>query len=115
MNKFFTFYLLLFTLFISLLLAETIEIKQDGTGDFTTIQEGINVSVDSDTVLVYPGTYYENIIYSGKNIMVASLELITGNEVYIDSTIIDGQRLDSCVLVNDQEADANIQGLTHYV
>ena len=44
--------------------------------------------------------------------MVASLELITGNEAYIDSTIIDGQRLDSCVLVNDQETDANIQGFT---
>jgi hypothetical protein len=44
--------------------------------------------------------------------MVASLELITGNEAYIDSTIIDGQRLDSCVLVNDQETDANIRGFT---
>ncbi len=112
MNKLFTFYFLLFTLFISLLLAETIEVKQDGTGNFTFIQEGIDASADSDTVLVYPGTYYENITYNGKNIMVASLELITGNEVYIDSTIIDGQRLDSCVLVNDQETDANIQGFT---
>ena len=63
MNKLFTFYFLLFTLFISLLLAETIEIKQDGTGDFTTIHEGIIAATDSDTILVYPGTYYENIDY----------------------------------------------------
>jgi hypothetical protein len=110
MNKLFTFYFLLFTLFISFLLAETIEIKQDGTGNFTTIQEGINASADTDTVLVYPGTYYENIIYNGKNITVASLELITGNAAYIDSTIIDGQRLDSCVRVMAQETDATIRG-----
>ena len=96
----------------SLLNSATWEIKQDGTGDFTTIHEGIDVSADTDTVLVYPGIYYENIIYNGKNITVASLELTTGNEVYIDSTIIDGQRLDSCVLVNDQESNANIQGFT---
>jgi len=96
----------------SWLSSTTWEIKQDGTSNFTTIQEGIDASVNSDTVLVYPGTYYENIIYNGKNIMVASLELTTGNATYIDSTIIDGQRLDSCVLVNDQETDANIQGFT---
>ncbi len=90
----------------------TWHIKQDSTGNFTTIQEGIDASTDTDTVLVYPGTYYENIIYNGKNIMVASLELLTGNSAYIDSTIIDGQRLDSCVLVNDQETNANVQGFT---
>ncbi len=105
--------ILLVLLSVPLWLSSTTwEIKQDGTGDFTTIQEGIDASVNSDTVLVFPGTYYENIIYNGKNIMVASLELITGNEAYIDSTIIDGQRLDSCVLVIDQETNANIQGFT---
>jgi len=96
----------------SWLSSTTWEIKQDGTGNFTTIQEGIDASVNSDTVLVYPGTYYENIIYNGKNIMVASLELTTGDEAYIDSTIIDGQRLDSCVRIMDQETDAYIQGIT---
>jgi hypothetical protein len=112
MNKLFTFYFLLFTLFISLLLAETIEIKQDGTGNFTTIQEGIDASTDSDTVLVYPGTYYENLNMNGKNITLASLELITREEAYIDSTIIDGQRLESCIRVHNGETDAHIQGFT---
>ncbi|MCK4311922.1 MAG: T9SS type A sorting domain-containing protein [Candidatus Cloacimonetes bacterium] len=103
---------LLFTLFTSLLLAEIIEVKQDGTGNFTSIQEGIDASTDTDTILVYPGTYYENIIYNGKNITVASLELITGDESYIDSTIIDGSQLESCVRVIEHETDAKIQGLT---
>ncbi len=114
MKKLFTFtlYFLLFTLFTSLLIAEIIEVKQDGTGDFTTIQEGINASADTDTVLVYPGTYCENINYNGKNITVASLEMITGDEQYISSTIIDGQRLTSCVSLISSEIDAVLRGLT---
>lgn len=87
-------------------------IKQDGTGDFTTIQAGINASADTDTVLVYPGTYLENIIYNGKNITVASLELTTGDPSYIPLTVIDGQQLESCVQLRDQETTAKIQGFT---
>ena len=104
--------IVLFCLFCSLLSSILWEIKQDGTGDFTTIQEGINASVDSDTVLVYPGTYYENIIYNGKNIIVASLEFTTGNPIYISSTVIDGQQQESCVRVKDFETTAQIQGFT---
>ncbi|MCD6176614.1 MAG: hypothetical protein J7K29_02125, partial [Candidatus Cloacimonetes bacterium] len=90
----------------------TWHIKQDGTGNFTTIQEGIIASVDSDTVLVYPGTYYENINYIGKNITVASLELTTGDEQYIYSTIIDGQRITSCVCLVNEETDTCLRGFT---
>ncbi|MDO9578254.1 MAG: hypothetical protein Q7J16_10250 [Candidatus Cloacimonadales bacterium] len=57
----------------------TWHIKLDGTGDFTTIQEGINASVNSDTVLVYPCTYFENLDFNGKNITLCSQELTTGN------------------------------------
>ena len=54
----------------------------------TTIQDGINFSNNGDTIIVYPGTYYENINYNGKNITIASLYLVTKNINYIDSTII---------------------------
>lgn len=104
--------LFVFVCVCSLLNAVTFHIKLDGTGDFTTIQEGINASVDTDTVLVYPGTYYENIIYNGKNIIVSSLELTTGNPSYIPLTVINGQQQESCVRVWDQETTAKIQGFT---
>ena len=95
----------------SLLNSTTLHIKQDGTGNFTTIQEGIIASVDSDTVLVYPGTYYESINYNNKNITVASLYLSTGNEQYISQTIIDGNNESRCVRIEDCE-DIALIGFT---
>jgi hypothetical protein len=105
--------LVLFLCLMAYLLPATILIvSQDGTGHFTAIQDGITASVNGDTVLVYPGTYYENINYSGKNITVASLELTTGNPAYRESTIIDGNNAGSCVMVISHEINASIYGFT---
>ena len=90
-----------FVSFCSLLISTTWHIKLDGTGDFTTIQAGIDASADADTVLVYPGTYYEYINYNNKNITVASLYLTTGDEQYISQTIIDGNNETRCVRIED--------------
>lgn len=44
------------------------EVKQDGSGDFVTIQEGV-VSVESgDTLLIYPGVYEENVEIMDKTV-----------------------------------------------
>jgi len=54
-------FLLILLLLPIFLLSEIIEIKQDGTGDFLTIQEGVDSSAINDTILVYPGRYIENV------------------------------------------------------
>jgi hypothetical protein len=87
-------------------------VSLDGTQQYTSIQSAINATAHGDTVLVYPGTYYENINYSGKNITVASLELTTGNPAYRESTIIDGNNAGSCVMVISHEINASIYGFT---
>jgi len=84
----------------------------DTTGDgsannpFATIQHGIDVASDSNTVLVYSGTYVENINYNGKNIVVKSE---SGPEV----TIIDGNQDTSVVIFNGGETStAVLSGFT---
>ena len=88
---------------IGVLHSNTIIIKLDGSGDYTSIQEGIDNSVNGDTVLVYPGTYFENINYNGKNITVASLYINTLVDSFIQKTIIDGNHNGSVVTFESGE------------
>lgn len=90
----------------------TIEVKQDGSGDFLTIQDGIEESADGDTVLVHPGTYIENVDLDGKDITLASLEMTTANRNYIKTTIIDANQTGSCIRVRSNENDVVIRGFT---
>jgi len=93
-------------------IAATLTVKQDGTGDYTIIQNAINNAVDGDTVLVWPGIYYENVDFIGKNITLASLMLTTGDETYRYNTIIDGNNNGSCVVVMSGETNAILNGFT---
>ena len=86
--------------------------------DFPKIQLAINAAVNGDTVLVSPGTYFENIRFSGKKIIVSSLFLTTGNYTYINNTIINGSTpsnpdTGSCVIfVNKEDSTSVIEGFT---
>jgi hypothetical protein len=85
---------------------------------YTSIQAAINASVNGDTILVSPGTYYENINFRGKNVVVTSQYYLAQNTSFISSTIIDGsapvfQDTASCVIFNHNEnSSAVLQGFT---
>ena len=86
-------------------------------GDHATIQEGINASVNFDTVIVAQGTYYENIIL-GKEIVLAS------NAIYdelgsdwqanenINNTVISGDHNGSAMIIRYGNIEPTILGFT---
>ncbi|MBI2430227.1 MAG: right-handed parallel beta-helix repeat-containing protein [Ignavibacteriales bacterium] len=86
--------------------------------DHAKIQLAINASAHGDTVVVYPGTYYENINFKGKNIVVTSRFYENNDRQFILSTIINGSQpahpdTASCVLiVSGENSSAILQGFT---
>ncbi|MDD3464469.1 MAG: T9SS type A sorting domain-containing protein [Candidatus Cloacimonetes bacterium] len=104
--------LILVVILPCIVLATTITVKQDGTGNYTLIQAAIEAANNGDTVLVHPGTYVENINYIGKSISVCSLEAIAGDSTYISRTIINGNRNGPCVAFLNAEQNASLRGFT---
>lgn len=92
--------------------AATLEVALDGSQAYTTIQSAINASAHGDVVLVYPGRYFENIRFYGKNITLASLEYPTGDTGYKYSTIIDGNQNGPVIRLGDGESSVVIRGFT---
>ena len=81
--------------------------------DYPTIQQGIDASNNGDTVLVQPGTYYENINFNGHNIVLGSLFLTTGDTSYIEQTVIDGNAAGSVITLNtDEDSTTALTGFT---
>ena len=85
---------------------------------YTTIQGAVNSSSNGDTVLVQPGTYFENVIYRGKNIVLTSRYYQNNDYSFIKSTIINGSTpaqpdSASCVMfINHEDSTAVLQGFT---
>jgi hypothetical protein len=87
-------------------------------GDYPKIQSAINASQDGDTVVVYPGTYHENIRFLGKKIVVTSRFIEHFDNSFILSTIIDGSTPASpdtgsvVLFINHEDSTSVIQGFT---
>jgi len=70
---------------------DIIYVNWDGSGDYTTIQEGINAANPGDTIYVYNGTYYENVIVD------KTIDLIGEDK---NNTIIDGGSNDNVIFIS---------------
>ena len=79
----------------------TLYVGGSGANNYTTIQSAIDNASDGDTVFVYNGTYYENIIIR------KSINLIGENK---DITVIDGIQENRVVWV--KYSDVNVSGFT---
>lgn len=85
---------------------------------YATIQAAINAASNSDTVLVQPGTYYENISFRGKNIVLTSKFYQSNDYSIIQTTIINGSTpafpdTASCIVISRHEdSTAVVQGFT---
>ena len=114
MKNFSYVYSLVFIILWNGLIGQTIHVPQD----YPTIQSGIDHAQTGDTVLVDEGTYYENINFKGKSIIVTSKYVLENNTQHILTTIINGgsySNIDSasCVMfVSAEGPNSVIQGFT---
>ncbi len=110
------FYTTLICVFLAVLLGGSLfaaeyQVKQAGTGDFAGIQDAIDVAQDGDTIIVQPGTYYENIHFQGKNIVLTSTDI--WDRYVVEATVIDGQQLASVVtFAGTEDETCELSGFT---
>ena len=86
--------------------------------NYPTIQAAILATANGDTVLVAPGTYFENLNFRGHKIVLTSLYYLNKDTSFIKSTIINGSQPSnpdtaSCVIINSGEDSTTVlQGFT---
>ena len=72
-------------------------VATDGPGNYATIQAAVNSASSGDTIIVYPGTYYENI-----EIKLVDLELRSASDNPDDTIIASNEHRQKCNLCWNQ-------------
>ena len=90
--------------------AAILQVSLDGTQAYDSIQNAVNAAADQDTILIHPGTYYENIEIIGRKLTIGSLELTTADSTYITHTVIDANQSGSCFSITE-DSEVTLQGL----
>jgi len=78
-----------------------IYVSKSGDGNFSKIQDGIDASNPGDTIYIYNGTYFENIVID------KSITLVGENKI---STIVDGRLTGNVLKINAD--NVTIHGFT---
>ena len=93
---------LIFLAFTQAAVASVITVDDNADEDYISIQAAVNNAIDGDTIVVYPGTYVENVKVN------KSVTLITGNP---DDTIVQAANSDDDVFYATAD-NVNISGFT---
>lgn len=102
-------------MFCTPVLSNTVYVNWDGSGEYATIQDAINASVDGDTVIVSPGVYVENVSFGGKDITLTSTD--PADRDIVASTVIKAKRnstgFGTVILFSGNEtSDCKLTGFT---
>ncbi|MBU1008523.1 MAG: DUF1565 domain-containing protein [Bacteroidetes bacterium] len=92
--------------------ADILRVKQDGTGDYVLIADALSAANTGDTVLIYPGEYFENLFVSDKQLVIAGASLVDGGPVMTRQTIINGGGNSTCLRLLRMAAGTEISRLT---